>query len=352
MSPAYSTIAMISLSVGNISSPMFSTNDYLLNHTVMQVIIIAVSLVLTWLRIRRPVNPPVAKKKKGVKGPVIPGEPLPLPPGFKPVPDAMNPILFREIHWGIDIKKRIYVGFAVVIGLIAAMMLYSHLKYDLEMQVILYTLISVNLGLLSLFSVSNFANIFTKDDELKNLDMLKMTLITSHDIVSGKIQAGIRIINRLVLLNFCLTVGFLNPWFDHKQSGWDYGDSLYAVFAGHGTLWMCGVLCVHVAAFASVMCKRTTTAVVTAYAIMGMLYIGNVIGLAMMSLGSSPEEIIVFASPLLGFYLIPEINEFNDMPYLIWAIHTALYCGVSYFLYQMTQARYAAKRFNELVQDN
>ena len=145
----------------------------------MQVIIIVVSLVLTWLRIRRPVNPPVAKKKKGVKGPVIPGEPLPLPPGFKPVPDAMNPILFREINWGIDIKKRIYVGFALVIGLIAAMMLYSHLKYDLEMQVILYTLISVNLGLLSLFSVSNFANIFTKGDELKNLDMLKMTLITS-----------------------------------------------------------------------------------------------------------------------------------------------------------------------------
>ncbi len=343
MSPAFATFPMIYLSLMNINMPAFMGSSYLLEHTIMQVSIIVVALLLTWWRVRRPVRPPVAKKKEGMRQLIVEGEPLPLPPGFKPVPDRMNPVLFREIHWGLDIRKRVYAGFVLIMLLVSGSMLYSFSKYDMEIQGALYAIVSINLAMFSLFCVSNFANIFTKDDELKNLDMIKMTLITPRNIVWGKIRAGIRVLNRLVLISLCINAIFLNPYFNHDHYSWTYAKSVYMMVAGHGTIWVCGMLCIQLAALASTLCKRTTTAVVSAYAMTGMMYFGFFMFIMLFTRSGFPEEIGVFLSPLFGVYVIPEINEFKHSPYLFWSIHAALYCGIAFLIYHITLSWYTER---------
>lgn len=348
MTPAYSSFSMLYLSLLNINMPAFMGSTYLVEHTIFQGVIIAVALYLTWRRVRRPVRPPIAKKKEGMRQQIIAGEPLPLPPGFKPVPDKMNPVLYREIYWGLDVKKRVYFGFVLIMLLVSSSMLFSYFKYDMEIQGALYAVISINLAMSSLFCVSNFANIFTKDDELKNLDMIKMTLISPRDIVWGKIRAGIRVLNRFLIISFCLNVIFINPFFEHSNYSWSYSRSVYMMTAGHGTIWVCGMLCIQVAALASVLCKRTTTAVVTAYAMAGMLYFGVIMFMALFTRGGISEELAIFLSPAFGLYAIPEIREFENHPFIFWGIHSAIYCGVAYMVYHITLSWYTERYKNAI----
>jgi len=309
--PAYSTFTMMGFVIGGMVTPSLTVTPYFVKHTIMQVSIIVISLLLTWRKIRKPVAPPVAKKSNSALQAGSAEGPLPLPLGFKPISNRSNPIQVMETRWGIAIRTRYYVGIGAMMIALACLFAFMKSEGAVRMEGLIRTIFWTNLLLMSLFILSNLANIFTKENELKNLDMLKMTTMTPWQIVNGKLRAGRRFATRLTLLYFVVNVWFVIPGiFDPGYGPWNTGDSIYAFLSGLVAIWLCSIICVHIAGFASVICKKTTTAVVLSYALAGMMYGGNLLllGIAsdgMVFSGERPRWAFL-ASPIFGYDRIVE----------------------------------------------
>ena len=353
-----STFVMFIGTVGAIRGglPVFY-DTLLLYHSIMQVSIIVLSLYLTARRLARPVNVVIAPEKdkpakKKLLSPASTSD-------FVAIPNMANPIRFREIHFGIAIKRKGYWIVFILMLIVSGVSAYCHFRVDMPMEEIFAITFCINLGLITLFTLTSMANIFTKESELKNLDMLKMTLIPPRAIVWGKLGAGIRIMNRLVLFSLAINSWFMLPMvFEHETNDWDYGKSLFCFFASHGTLWMCGVLCVMVGGLASVLCKKTPAAVVSSFVMVSMLYVGNALciaGLVGNYAGAYKSwrwynhvegYIYIYGSPPLGLLFLQTQHPFRNHPEYYWGLQMLLYSSIVVALFFLIENYYRIRRYN------
>ena len=332
-------------------------NKLLLYHSIMQVSIITLSLYLTARRLARPVKVVIAPgKDKPAKKKLM--SPVPTS-DFVAIPNMANPIRFREIHFGIAMKRKGYWILLLLMMSVSGTLAYCHFRVDMPMDVIFAFTFCVNLGLVSMFTLTNMASIFTKETELKNLDMLKMTLISSRAIVWGKLGAGMRVMNRLVLFSLAANSWFLLPrFFNHESRDWSYKESFFSFWAGHGTLWLCGVLCVLFGGLASVYCKKTPAAVVASFGMVSMLYFGITFCLIAIiengGFGGSwqtkqaiMEYIVVFTSLPIGLLFMQVEEPFRDAPFYYWSLQMLLYSIVAMVSYVLIQYYYLTRRYNK-----
>ena len=181
---SFSTVVMFISSVDAFRGNMTSRYTVLFGyHTLMQLSTILLALYLTKRRITRPTDNVVASTKvKPTTNKIKWYRPT---SAFIPIPTKMNPLRFREIRFGIAIKRKNYWAVLILMLFVSSMSAYSHFRLGMRMKEIFALTFCINLGLLTLFTLTSMANIFTKEAELKNLDMLKMTLLTPRAIVWG-----------------------------------------------------------------------------------------------------------------------------------------------------------------------
>ncbi|MCP4644550.1 MAG: ABC transporter permease subunit [bacterium] len=267
----------------------------------------------------------------------------------KPIEDERNPMMVRELRWGLlgqesRMVRAFYLTFILMffagIGLVAGSMNQSYGVW------VLFQLVIVALAAPALLG-----NAVTKEYELGNIDMLRMTLMRPEDVVNGKLLAGLLSIAPVVgaCILSTLPVG-LTAWF--------WGDRMTAVWAGYPTLLVVAWLSLTISMFMSTLCRRTVLAMILTYLASFAVFIGatvmygpvlmgynillSLLGFPRMSFGGV-ERFVVFLSPFTGYYAIcggfgrrrfssRGMGGSGDFNVLIWLLSLAAFVYFGYLL--------------------
>lgn len=235
----------------------------------------------------------------------------------KPIEDRRNPMFIREMRWGLlnrgtTLIRVFYVSFVVYFfaGAVGSLFRssYETLGPWLLVQIVMTILIAPALT----------ANAVTKEYELGNLDMLRMTLLRPRDLMVGKLLAAFISVTPL-LAAASLSVG---PVLLLGGGDWPI------IGMGYGTLLVCTLLSLSLAMLCSLVARRTTVALVLTYVSSVVVFIGlaAVTLLVFRLLESGRYEVELarfgFLSPVLAFVYSAEVIEFRPgHPHVMpWAI--------------------------------
>ncbi len=217
----------------------------------------------------------------------------------KTIGDKSNPMRVRELQWGLFNRGTILVRiFYCVFPLcllsaldIAITRHWASAQGDIVVWVV------VEIVFLLFIAPALLANLNTKEHELGNIDMLNMTLLSSREIVTGKATAGL--VTLLPLLAAALLPGLVFL-FAHPPDS--------AVLAvGNTTILVCMFASLSMTLFASVLVRRTSTALMLGYGLTFLVFAGlplarwmtfaNVNSLD----GGSFLENLPYLSPIIAF---------------------------------------------------
>lgn len=200
---------------------------------------------------------------KRVLGPRAPkGKPAP------PISDRINPIYAREVNWEgfARTRQRRRTFFLVLLlggGLLATLLIGGE-RYGNELMGYLWCgMLLVSVAVAAPMAT---ANSVTREYELGNLDMLRMTVLRPHHIILGKTLAGLRGLSPLVmglLVLFPLVLYGQWPKVD---------ETLGICFISFGSAYVCALVGTSLGMVASVSSRRTTIAVIVAYVLNACVY--------------------------------------------------------------------------------
>jgi ABC-type transport system involved in multi-copper enzyme maturation permease subunit len=210
----------------------------------------------------------------------------------KSIEDGRNPMMVREMRWGLMNRSgtsvRVFYCAFILYFFVGAMAWMSRSAYAMRDWILFQNYVTV------LLAPALMANALTKEMELGNLDMLRMTLLRPRDIILGKLAAGALALTPVLAaaLVSCIPVMLL---------GVDAGGVLAM---GYGTLFICGFVSLSIGLLASLMARRTTTALVISY-VFGVAAFGGVaFGMEWFSaIGQDPlpQSFTRFFSPITAF---------------------------------------------------
>jgi len=181
-----------------------------------------------------------------------------LRPRVGPLGDRLNPMLAKELNWGLfgslpRLYRRALLAFCCV-SWFAIMVAAGPRDYD-EIGGFIFALL---IGLMLLFPAL-LANSISKEHERGNIDMLRMTLLSPRDVVLGKLKAGRR---TLAPWAFALGVAFV---FTLILDGADDGDELLGfLYLGMITATLV-LLFSSMSVYASTRTKRSRTSILMSY---------------------------------------------------------------------------------------
>jgi ABC-type transport system involved in multi-copper enzyme maturation permease subunit len=116
-----------------------------------------------------------------------------------PIADELNPVMIKELRWGLlgrmtAMVRVFYIAFMVDMLLVSGAAVTAR---DSVSTVHLGGLLAIAAA--CLFAPLMLANIFTKEYEQENMDMLRMTLVTPGRVLLGKLAGGVAAFLPLVL---------------------------------------------------------------------------------------------------------------------------------------------------------
>ncbi len=264
-----------------------------------------------------------------------------------PIPDGRNPIAVREIWWGTVGSSRSLRGVALllvsisgVIALLASLDQWREIEAFLTIAVVVHGIIVIVL------SAGLGAGIFTKEDELRGIDMLRITLMTPRDIVRGKFIAGLRMASYFSLFSV-LSNGAL------YAAAWGEQRVVLVTLAAQGTILVCALIAVSAAMAVSVYARRTSVAVVGAFVACGAFFFGLplLLGItdAIDTTNSTAQILYAFSSPIIGFFYAAD--QYDPSPYggpagaadflTLWAVNCLEFLVVTCLIYLFASASYA-----------
>lgn len=181
----------------------------------------------------------------------------------KTIEDGRNPMFVRELRWGLmnratGMIRLFYVAFVVYLFLGIGATFFSQSFETMEFW--LGTQIVVTVAGAPLLT----ANSFTKEYELGNIDMLRITLLRPSEIIMGKIYAGAFAMMPLLLAAFLSCI----PVLPFASREWP------AIFSGYVTLIVCSFLSLALGFFASVLTKRSNVSLILGYLFSIAVYLG------------------------------------------------------------------------------
>ncbi|MCP4644546.1 MAG: hypothetical protein GY851_29145 [bacterium] len=177
------------------------------------------------------------------------------------IADAVNPVYAAESRYSLLTRgpmqwRMASVSFLVFVAVIAWLAGIGLRPRRGEEFAAFY--VGVALVAICVTSVGLVANSITGERGRGNLDMLRASLLSPGTIVWGKARAGLVTVA-------CLIVGAVLPFLlNDIYSPLEFRYQL-AVYQGFITLAVCCLLCVAAAMVASVLAKRTTTAIIGSY---------------------------------------------------------------------------------------
>jgi ABC-type transport system involved in multi-copper enzyme maturation permease subunit len=171
-------------------------------------------------------------------------------------------MLVREVRWGLVNRGSILIRLfyvAVTIYFLVGVLAFTSNAQDYETM---WAWFSTQCVLTIVVAPALTANAVTKELELGNLDMLRITLLRPRDIVKGKFLAAAFSLLPVLLAAAVsmIPVGIL------IRPDWRI------VAMGFGTLGICALLSLSIAIFFSTVLRRTLPAIVSSYAASALLF--------------------------------------------------------------------------------
>ena len=250
----------------------YSLETAVILHLAYQTLITAVSIFLAAHYVKRPVKSPKIELRKPIddageldrrrkKFPYYIVDPM---RRRKEIEDGRNPMMVRELRWGLlnnaTLSIRVFYASFVVYFFAGIIATFEGSPEDYAGT---WTITQVVITILAAPAMT--ANVMTKERELRNIDMLRMTLLTPREIVLGKLAAGIVSMVPLLTAATLASVVLLS-----------LGISEYIQFAvGYGVLFVSAFVAVCIGLFASTHASRTATALAIGYAV-SILFFGGI----------------------------------------------------------------------------
>ncbi|MEW6351363.1 MAG: ABC transporter permease [Thermodesulfobacteriota bacterium] len=192
-----------------------------------------------------------------------------------PIPDHRNPMLVKELRWGILSRasstiRLFYVSLFVCTGICAWELVnpswgrgyaYGSSASDISAGIF------IEIALVLCITPVMLARAFSKEDEHGNMDMLRMTLLTPWQIVWGKLLSGLIAISPAVLgamVATCLVsaVVLLEPGVARS------------VFGALVTLVVLVLLSLSVGLFSSLVTRKTGLSIILSYGLSAIVIVG------------------------------------------------------------------------------
>ena len=207
---------------------------------------------------RKPIDDPKLVWRRRLRFPFYIIDPL---KRKKPIKDGRNPAAVKEFRWGLarqgTMPARMFcaglvVFFPVVVGAVGT----ESYRPLLVAQLVGTLLIGPAL----------VAGSLTRERELGNLDMLRLTLLRPREIVLGKLTAGLVSVSPVALAGLAWTPVCL-PW--ARAEHWTLFVTAY------GTLIVSVWLCLVLSLLASLLVRRTATALALSYMFSFLAFVGG-----------------------------------------------------------------------------
>ncbi|MBX7255601.1 MAG: ABC transporter permease [Candidatus Hydrogenedentes bacterium] len=182
------------------------------------------------------------------------------------IEDGRNPMMVREIRWGLFARGstliRVFYVTATVFGFIfiAITMFADPSDYAGTFA----WAISLELLTLVSFAPVIMANSFTKERELGNIDMLRMTLLQPSDIVRGKAVAGVFVLLPVIAAIAIAAIPMILV--DFSFSG--------MVLAFYATMPICALMAVSLGLLVSLQSQRTNSAIAGGIILNAIFFLG------------------------------------------------------------------------------
>ena len=194
-----------------------------------------------------------------------------------PIGDRQNPILVRELRWGITPRatraiRTFYVStfFLGMAGLLLAWPVPLLPLNNFDDSIAVFA--AIQIGLVLLLGPLLMAPGFAKEHERGNIDMLRTTLLAPYQILDGKLAAGLIELAPLLLamgISGCLVFLLVAV----------SGHSVGTIVACYPTLAVALWVSLCAGLFASLMTRRTGVAIILSYGAM-LLLLGGAVGVA------------------------------------------------------------------------
>ncbi len=227
-------------------------------------------------RLLRPMNPPKIELRKPLDDVKVLRERRTTWPYYlvdplrrkKPIEDGRNAMLVREVRWGLLNRGSILIRLFYVAATIYFFVGVLASTADARDYQTLWAWFSTQCVLTIIVAPALTANAITKEVELGNLDMLRITLLRPRDIVAGKFAAAVFSLMPLLVaaLVSLIPVAIL------VRPDWRI------VALGFGTLGVCTLLSLSIAIFFSTTLRRTLPAIVSSYVASVFAYAGLAYG--------------------------------------------------------------------------
>lgn len=267
------------------------------------------------------------------------------------IDDRQNPMLVKEIRWGFmtrtTIAIRIFYISAIVYGILALVMAWPGLmgNYWSAPQNAMRAIMAQIVLTLALCPAL-MANTFTKERELGNLDMLRMTLLTPRQIVLGKCVAGALSVAPLLIaatLSAAPLIVMLN----------NDNNAAVVVLTGYPTLLVCVWVSICMGVYCSLQTRSTTTALILNYVLNVLVFAGGQLCLrAWMILSYAQrmvarqdfkemDDVLSVLSPITAFMRCAAALTHSDFQWLgYWGLSVVLFTLLGCGLIAMSVASY------------
>ncbi len=274
----------------------------------------------------RPIDDPAILRRRRTTWPFYLVDPL---ARKKPVEDNRNAMLVRELRWGVTSR-----GALLLRIFFAAFIVYFFsavpVAFDRDMSAG-SGWFAFQMVVVIVLAPTVLANTFTKEFELGNMDNLRMTLLTSREVATGKVVAGLVNLSPLLMAGLCSYLPFLV-----LKAFWPG-----TFFAGFTTLVLCAVLSVAIAFRAAVISRKSNITLIVSY-LMGLVVFGWTVVIRFLlatyyTLDKADQSLLnkvlryVDSPPLSFFY---GARNIKDSAFTApWAANIMLYSALAGFLF-------------------
>ena len=262
----------------------------------------------------------------------------------KPIEDGRNPMLVRELRYGLisrgTIWVRVFYGAFFAYFMLGVAVTFERTSFeDTRTWLLAQILVTVAVA------PSLVANALTKEYELGNIDMLRMTLLAPRDIVMGKGLSGLMAVMPMVGAACCSALPLIL-----------WGMSNVDVMAmGYVTLLVCAMVSVSLGLAASLVARRTTPALIISY-VLNALVFGGVSYLAQFAihgtllLGKNEhlDPAVVMLSPIRAFFVFADNWAKTSVPPVEWIVSMVLFALLGTMLAYAALAAFARYRMRDV----
>lgn len=217
----------------------------------------------------------------------------------KQIEDGKNPMFVKELRWGVMNRNTVLIRIFYITFIVYLVVGIGTVFIDPRNPEMLAWLMT-QIVLTVVIAPALMATALTKEYELGNIDMLRMTLLTPRDIVLGKAGAGAASVAPALLA--AVVSGIPAVFIGLRTHQWPL------MVTGYTTLFVCTLVSLSLGLFSSLVTKRTTASLALSYILSLVVFLGFSMAVAYISWHAFErrwnvwsDAVPTFFSPIVAF---------------------------------------------------